>query len=353
MFAPLVAFTIHDSGREPLFSFVWACVGVAYLWTVVLGVLLEIPWPQHRATRWTSLAIVTVIIAGVVLDPPSPGSSASQHLVLMVPLIVAAFFGAVAFGYRWRAWRRLLRHEDGLVYDAEQGVVRVHRGPARDFVASGAKLPELTIDVWAPDAEVTIELLPTSSFVYAVDGTVVDRWATLPSVEVASRDGKPAEPDGDATAVREESPDTQWVGIAPSAQTGAGAAIAERPLRTAEEQELGRRVRDARRGVVGAFLLAGWVTGVVLRAVMSYDGVGLSPIQWVVAACVGVAAGGLVWWRVRWVAQDLKAGVVLVIRPDVLHGDPTRQGEVIEVLASSESLWTENGVPAPWRTLPE
>lgn len=170
--------------------------------------------------------------------------------------------------------------------------------------------------------EIEIRVLPESSLLLHLQGDMVDGWHELPVVEVG------------------ESPPIRWKAFA---KVGPGKAEARMRDLTAEERAEIESMRNAliRMSWVEVALLA-WGGLAVVSWFLELGGHWLTRI---VALCVG---GGVLLrflGRLRafyLLGRDLKIGELIVV-----VGDQS----TMEMCPGSQTVWTVDGEPAPWRSV--
>jgi len=315
----LLVFGVNPGGLREGASVAFAGLAIAMFVCGCIGTAMEIALGRTLPGR------IFFLIAGVVTLIGGPWKFVKVPWLLAVGSVglgIVFFLGNVMIVLRWAEGRREYRLFKTALEDIAAGEVLI-------FSADSSE-PNVGGPDWIRDAEV----LPRSNLALRVDGERLSSWKTLPVVAVAK-------PPGSAMEAPFHSPvaSTFWP----------NEALSQRHLAQPEIEELLQlRKRILRRIPLGA-LGSAYFTAVLLRLLVSF-GSGrwkneLSVGGWAVAVLVAL---GHAWKQTalsRRIAADVKERKVLVVRPAT--GVPA---PVAEVLPASRLYWTENGLPARWRT---
>lgn len=246
--------------------------------------------------------------------------------------------GAVLGG---KAALRCLRQGSAHRRDAQQGFVLCHIGTDQE-VSGGA-------------TEYRAEMLPASGIVWSINGERPPRPIALNPVQVAS-------------VPRIAGIAAQW--LQPLPVETENEPLISTNQRALSSSEIGE-IRQLQRRLIwnGWFFLYAFDLFFIphlwrfFSSVSQSTNVDTSEVQYNAFLAVGLLC--LHWrpFRQLWVAchivDDIKHGSVIILSysPE-LSGDRGEEPEtttpvICEVLPWSEILWTVDGVPAPWRTVPE
>lgn len=203
--------------------------------------------------------------------------------------------------------------------DLRDAVVAVHEGDRDRFILDQVAW-QLVQDRKIDATTIEIRVLPQSNLLLNLQGHLVSGWHVLPESQVI------------------ESPPIRWKAFANISATQADAR--PRDLTAAEREEI-ERYRSAliRMTWVEVALIA-WAGMAALSWALDLDA------HWLTRLVALALGGGVVvrfLGRLRrffLLKRDLKLGQLVVI---------VAQQTDCELLPGSQSLWTVNGQPAPWR----